>query len=125
MGSAFDELNHILRSHAHVAAQSACYDEWSDEFCRKEARQVWRDERRSSPHYRITREDFLTLTDAERKMLGFAKWSDNGPWLIPLWAFNYIKDGETLRCITGLDEAKRDSIDLDTRGGCIAYGFAE
>ena len=44
--------------------------------------------------------------------------------LIPLWAYNYIANGETLICIDGASVVKGvDHIDLEARSGCIAYGF--
>jgi len=46
--------------------------------------------------------------------------------LIPLWAYNYVGDGETLVSIDGSPAVKgKDEIDLDVRFGCIAYGFTD
>jgi hypothetical protein len=46
--------------------------------------------------------------------------------LIPLWAFNYIADGEVLTCIDGTTAIfGKDKVDNDVRFGCIAHGFAK
>jgi hypothetical protein len=55
--------------------------------------------------------------------LGYINW-DGEHRLIPLDYFHAIDDGEELIDIMGNKVIKgKDYIDLDTRGGCIAYGF--
>jgi hypothetical protein len=71
----------------------------------------------------LTTEELKQLDADELWDLGFNKFNDS-LILIPLWAFNYIKDGEVLYCIDGCKNIKgQDDIDLDIRFGCIAYGF--
>ena len=54
---------------------------------------------------------------------GFVNWDDS-LLLIPVWAFNLIKDGEVLTSISGSKETKgKDYIDLDSRAGALAFGF--
>ena len=51
-------------------------------------------------------------------------WWDGKLMLIPLSKYEEIADGEILTCIDGTHAVKgKDNIDLDTRGGFIAYGF--
>lgn len=55
--------------------------------------------------------------------LGFGSW-DTALVLLPLWAADVVADGETLISIMGMEvTVGQDYIDLDTRGGFIAYGF--
>lgn len=53
---------------------------------------------------------------------GFRNW-DGLMVLLPLWALAHMQEGECLECIDGsLTVVGTDAIDLDTRGGCVAYG---
>jgi hypothetical protein len=53
------------------------------------------------------------------------KWSDeNDLWLLTEQEYNELPDGTVLECISGEIATKgKDYIDMDTRGGCIAYGL--
>ena len=64
----------------------------------------------------------LDLRDLER--LGFQRYcADSTLTLIPLWVYPCIPDRTILVHINGDKKIKGlDNIDLDTRGGCIAYG---
>jgi len=66
------------------------------------------------------------LADLGREKLysyGFGNW-DEHLILLPEWVFPYMVDGETFTAIDGEQAIKgKDHIDLDTRFGCIAYGF--
>lgn len=130
MTEVFKSLRLVVLSLANRAAMGCAYDKWSDEFCRKETREIWNNKGYKGSfleRYKdgITIEEFKTMTDEEFDILGFAKWDEeSGLRLIPIWAFNYVKDGETLTCISGQKSIKgTDEIDLDTRGGCIAFGL--
>lgn len=123
----FDYLNSVRNSIATRAAEGCAYDKWSDEFARKEVREAWEDTSgvmRTSWDRRVTKAEFDLMTDKEKTILGFSLWNENGLRLIPLWAFNYIADGEELTSISGDVVTKGiDNIDLDVRAGCIAFGF--
>lgn len=52
--------------------------------------------------------------------------ADDPLWLLTPDEFAMVPDGSTLVCISGETGVKgRDEIDLDTRGGCIAWGFLD
>lgn len=116
----------VLHELAQAAACGAAYESWSDDFSRKECREVWNDSPASmrKPRARqVTVLDLATLSSAERLTLGIHHWDDKLD-VLPLWMFNYIANGEVLTCIDGSKAAKgRDPIDLDVRGGCIAFGL--
>lgn len=53
---------------------------------------------------------------------GFRNW-DGYMVLLPAWVLPHMQEGECLECIDGsLAVVGTDSIDDDTRGGCVAYG---
>jgi hypothetical protein len=119
-----DRLFHTMRYIANSAAEGSAYSNWPDNFARKECKEAWKDSGRSRLNYKFTRSDILSLDDETLSQLGFGLWSDELPIrLIPLWVYNYIADGEVLVCISGEHRVKNADLDLDTRGGCIAYGF--
>lgn len=122
-----DKLFHIMKSLAGTAACGAAYKSWSDDFSRKEVREIWADEESSMREqlgWKFSASDILTLSAVDRKHLGFKTWSEKFPiCLIPLWAINYIADGEPIVGIDGERTNKSDKLDLDVRLGCIAYGF--
>lgn len=111
-------LNHMINI-ANMATMASVY-EWSDVFARAQTKKTVRE-----PTNQYTIRQIKSMTNDELRMLGFAKWDDvSGLWLVPLWAYYSIKDGETLICIDGESCTKgTDKIDLDIRFGCIAYGF--
>lgn len=119
-------LNSVARSILTAASMGAAYGSWSDAFARKEVAEAWADKpsvMRKERGRRVTVADLSAMDRNALYDLGFANW-DGSLVLIPLWAFNYIADGETLTSISG-DTAVKGSkeIDLDVRGGCIAFGF--
>jgi hypothetical protein len=113
-----NQLRARLLTIASRAAQGAAYENWSDSFARKEVAEVWASE---GP---ITVSDLREMSAAELDALGFSLWDENGPRLIPLWAWGAIKDGEPLVSISGNTKPKGDECDLDVRGGCTAWGFS-
>lgn len=122
-----DFLASVLLELASTAAQSAAYPQWTDDFSRKEVREVWSDQQaplRKQRDRRVTVAQLREISKEQLRFLGFRTWDDSGLQLIPLWAFNYIADGEVLCCIDKAELRKGiDNIDLDVRGGCIAFGF--
>ena len=122
-------LQNVLREIAGRASEGSAYREhWGDKFACDQVAMAWKDDSgpmREARNRRLTLADFWTLTESEMNSLGFGKWGDSGLQLIPLWAFNYIADGEVLTSISGDTVIKgKDKIDLDVRFGCIAFGFA-
>lgn len=124
-----EKLSLISSSLLNLAAMTAAYPSWDDKFSRKEIQNVW-----SNAHSRwhqkfdivITREDILSLSEEQRHRFGFSRWSGEIPIiLIPLWVFNYLEDDMILTCIFGEKTKTKGGgeIDLDTRGGCIAWGI--
>lgn len=118
-------LQSVLVEIASTAAQCAAY-KWSDDFCRKELREVWTDSGAALRKQRIERVTVADLRDislADLLAIGFRKW-DGRLILIPLWALNYIAAGEELISIsenTALSGS--ENVDTDVRAVCIAYGF--
>jgi hypothetical protein len=66
------------------------------------------------------------LIDVQLKSLGFLKWDNDGPWLIPMWLFNLLPDDTKLTSplVVGEVELKKDA-ETDSRFGCSAYTFYE
>lgn len=121
--STADYLTAVSRRILTTAAMSAAYSHWADDFSRREVRETWDDSGRLPWARRIQIQDLDALSDGDLQRLGFAIWED-GHWLIPLWAWNYIADGERVISISGNEAIKgSDEIDLDVRGGCIAWGW--
>jgi hypothetical protein len=122
------KLFHILTSLAGSAAMGCAYKGWSDEFSRKENDEIWRDKSaslRRALGWRFTRDEILSLSDDDLMNLGFRLWDEKtGIFLIPLWFWNYIAPGEEMTSIDGTTALSGAEIDMDVRGGCIAYGFS-
>jgi hypothetical protein len=124
--SAEDFLSSALMELASAAASGAAYKNWGDDFARKEIREVWENvgaPLRKKHSRKVTLSELQAANKLRLKDMGFLNW-DNDLVVIPLWAFNYVADGERLVSIFGETKTKgQDEIDLDTRFGCIAYGF--
>ena len=88
--------------------------------------------------YEVVKETFkeelpniTSLSTNELEILGFHKWYDECEcclndylYLIPLWIFDLIPDGTELESISGKKAIKgKDEVDLDTRGGVLAWGI--
>ena len=119
-------LQSVLREIGTRAAMGAAYENWTSDYARKEVLEVWRDDRsvmRQPRDRKVTVEELSALPVSVLRGLGFAGWDENLT-TIPLWAWNYIADGEVVSCIDGETAVKgKDAIDLDVRAGCIGYGF--
>lgn len=120
-------LQHALKDIATRAAMGCAYAKnWDADFARKEVMESWRDEgtySRKASCRKVSVAELQALPISELRSLGFGGW-DEKLTLIPLWAWNYIADGETLTSISGDKAVKGEQeIDLDVRFGCIAYGF--
>jgi hypothetical protein len=117
-------LQAVMRMMAGRAAECAAYYEsWGAEFVHEQLNEAWRDVKNYAEDRRVSVAELRNLTKSQRSALGFSNWDENVV-LIPLWAFNYIADGERLIAIDGDEVEKgKDEIDLDVRFGCIAFGF--
>lgn len=121
--SALDFLTHMRGVILNRAASGAAYKAWDDRFARLQVREAWEDSSSEPYGRRVAVVELCALSDDVLSGLGFGSW-DGALRLIPLWAFNYIADGETLTSISGDTKTKgTDDIDLDVRFGCIAFGF--
>lgn len=135
-----DFLQSVLRELACGAAQGCAYatesnvdaegyyqSGWTADFARKKVDEVWRDTAaafRPERKTRVSVAELRDLTARELRDLGFVPWNETLT-CIPLWALNYIADGEALTAIDGDTVIKgQDAIDLDVRAGCVAFGFA-
>jgi hypothetical protein len=129
--SVFNNLHKVQMELLMAAATGAAYHQWSDEFARKEVREVWLDLQaplRKPTQYRATIEDLQSLSRDELRCLGFQRWDDGvdeaSLYLIPLWVYHYIDDGSELCSVRGVRVVKgTDDINFDQRYGVIAYGF--
>jgi len=116
-------LAHIQLCLLAEAAEGAAYESWTDAFARKQIRDVWKGKETGTLSRRITIEELRAADPVALTRLGFGRWDEN-QWLVPLWVFNYIQDGEELISITDESGIKgKDDIDLDVRFGCIAWGW--
>lgn len=121
-----DFLSRVLLTIATNAAMGCAYPSWRDDFARSKVKEVWLDT--PSPMYtsfnrRVTVAELKEVPAAQLLALGFCNWDENLV-VIPLWVYNYIKDGEELVSIDDTVKIKnKDYIDLDVRFGCIACGF--
>jgi hypothetical protein len=132
-------LRSILSETASVAAQGCAYHTssnraengsyqsgWTADFAHKELNEVWRDldgPLRRGRNRRITVSELKAIDQEDLYSIGFRRWDDK-LIMIPLWALNYIADGQCLINISGITTIKgTDKIDLDVRAGCVAYGF--
>jgi hypothetical protein len=117
------DLRRVLLRIANRAAMGAAYAKWPDDFCRSEVREVWLAE----PEALFTTAELAAKGRDYLDSIGFGRWDEEGDlYLIPIWAWNYVADGETLTSISGDTKVKGgpDEIDLDVRFGCIAWGFS-
>lgn len=72
-----------------------------------------------------TIEDLQNMTNDELIAAGYRSW-DGKLMLITADMLRDIPNGETLTCIDGTTAVKgKDVIDMDTRGGLLAYGFVK
>ena len=74
----------------------------------------------------ISKEIVITeLTYEQLESIGFQPfYDDSAVLLIPSWAYNFIPDGTNLISIFEKVKIKGiDYIDLDVRGGLLAYGL--
>lgn len=116
------EIVNCLSWYASQIAQTVQYENWSDEFCRKEVRAS------TEKFLELLKEniDFEHLTRVEARELRFMIWSDEKSdlLLIPLYLLPIIPIGTELTSIFG-EKVIYDghNVDKDIRFGCIAWGI--
>lgn len=78
----------------------------------------------------ITVEDLKKLNTFILVSLGFQQDERSFVWLMPIWLYGLMKPGEQLISFTGkvgivgkTNPPNEDGINLDNRGGLLAYGF--
>jgi len=115
----FTIMKNYKRLSSNLISNISSYKNWSDDFCRKEIKNLYD---------KLIKEfqgiDFTEFTIDELKQFDFQMWDDN-TILMPIWALDCIPDGTILATIDG-DEItfnKEKGLDKDERFGCTAYGF--
>ena len=105
---------------SNLIANINAYEKWSDEFCRKEIRDLY-----AKLIKEFDNVDFTQFTLDELKEFDFKMWDEN-TILMPVWAIDCLPDGAIVTSIDG-DEItfnKSKGLDKDERFGCTAYGFS-
>lgn len=115
------EILNCLTWFANRVSETTQYENWSDEFCRKEIKEA---------NQKFVEEiknhiDWDNLTEEDCKELRFGKWDEeSGIYLIPLYLFPIIPIGLKVYCISGAEIVNDGTnLDNDIRFGCIAYGI--
>jgi len=124
--STFDYMRYVMLLMAGISAQVGAYHKsWGAAYSINKIVAAWKDsDEFVTSDRRVTLGELQSLSEDELKIFGFGRWNEDGLWLIPLWILNYLAPGIVVESISsevkviGIDE-----IDLDTRFGCIAYGF--
>lgn len=105
---------------SNLIANINAYEKWSDEFCRKEIKDLY-----AKLIKEFDNVDFTQFTLDELKGFDFKMWDEN-TILMPVWAIDCLQDGTVVTSIDG-DEItfnKSKGLDKDERFGCTAYGFS-
>lgn len=116
----FNVMKNYKRMCSALIANISAYEKWSDEFCRKEIKDLY-----AKLIKEFDNVDFTQFTLDELKEFDFKMWDEN-TILMPVWAIDCLPDGATVTSIDG-DEIifnKSKGLDKDERFGCTAYGFS-
>jgi hypothetical protein len=115
----FTVFKNYKKRASNLITDISSYDNWSDDFCRKEVRDLY-DE--LIKYFKGV--DFTQFTIGELKELDFGMWDDN-TILMPSWALDCIPTGTVLTSINGeyITYQEDKKLDKDTRFGVTAYGF--
>ena len=123
----FKVINNIRIELCDIAAQSAHYRGWDNEFSRKEIKNIVFNEAdvlRKKRETVILDAHLQDLSEPELIELGFREWSVKTPglWLIPLFLKEYLSQTMIVTDISGRTYAVADA-DTDTRAAVCAWGF--
>ena len=116
----FNIMKNYKRMCSALISNINAYENWSDEFCRKEIKDLY-----AKLIKEFDNVDFTQFTLDELKEFDFKMWDEN-TILMPVWAIDCLPDGATVTSIDG-DEItfnKSKGLDKDERFGCTAYGFS-
>lgn len=114
----FADLYYKARIVLTAVAEAKQYS-WNDKFARKYATEAL-----DKFVENLKWEDVVNMTRDELYQLGFGNWDGGKLLLLPLYLYDLVPDGTTLYSISGRASVKgTDSIDMDTRFGCLAYGI--
>lgn len=116
----FNVIKNYKRMASNLISEISSYESWSDEFCRKQIKELY-----SKLIEKFDGVDFTEFTAEELKQLDFQFWDEN-TILMPVWALDCIVDGTKVVSIDGQEIIfdKSKGLDKDTRFGCTAYGFS-
>jgi len=115
----FNVVKNYKRMASNLISEISSYENWSDEFCRKQVKELY-----TKLVDKFEGVDFTEFTAEELKQLDFQFWDEN-IILLPVWALDCLSDGSKLVSIDGQEITfdKSKGLDKDTRFGCTAYGF--
>jgi len=127
---AFKTLTILRRRILNAAAEASAYNSWSDEYARDKILDAWKLSYKGTTFSDLPMlgwNDLIQLTDDQFDDFGFFIWEkeENKPVirLIPLWTVNVIAPRTPLVSINGDRIHMHSDLDLDSRGGVIAYGI--
>lgn len=121
--SVVEKLFIIMAWKVNGMSQGAAYNNWSDAYARKSAREYWTDSTRQLQGWTFGIDDLQQVSVRDLKFLGFRQLHDDDFMLLPLWLYPHMKKGETWNSLWGESFELSDETDLDTRGGCLACWF--
>ena len=115
----FNVVKNYKRMASNLVSEISSYDSWSDEFCRKQVKELY-----AKLVDKFQDVDFTEFTAEELKQLDFQFWDEN-IILMPVWALDCLLDGTKVVSIDGQEITfdKSKGLDKDTRFGCAAYGL--
>jgi len=116
----FNIMKNYKRMCSALISNINAYENWSDEFCRKEIRDLY-----AKLIKEFNNVDFTQFTLDELKEFDFKMWDDN-IILMPVWTIDCLPDGAVVTTIDGNEITfnKSKGLDKDERFGCTAYGFS-
>ncbi len=106
------------------AAEVIAYKNWNNKFATEQIRDLPEELSKNDKCTDLFNLDPTDLTKKQMKDLGFIQWNEKNPiMLIPLWLFSFLKDEFNSDCIDEKKKLiKKSEMNLDNRGGCLAYG---
>ena len=118
----YKDALHYLQWITGKSSELITYDSWSDEFCRRELKESFKNFYENENVKKTFSLENLTVERA--KVIGFKQWNDSSEILLcPLWYCGFIKDGTKIHTISGSEYYDSKKTDKDIRLGCVAFGF--